>query len=114
MGTAAAPRKKPAKKAAAKTPKRKPVNPALGPSRLAQVRLRSDEMQALEEVMRTLQLGSTSDALREGLRLLVREAAEVGAAQEIRAFYQEQPAPLPDGVVQPSDAELAAADEMEW
>lgn len=114
MDTAAAPRKKPAKKAAAQTPKRKPVTAGLGPSRLAQVRLRSDEMQALEEVMRTLHLGSTSDALREGLRLLTREAAEVGAAREIRAFYREQPAPLPDGVVQPSDAELAAADEMQW
>ncbi|WP_232247269.1 hypothetical protein [Kitasatospora azatica] len=123
MDTAAASSKKPAKKPAkkapaktpnAKTPKRKPGTAALGPSRLAQVRLRSDEMQALEEVMRTLHLGSTSDALREGLRLLAREAAEVGAAQEIRAFYREQPAPLPDGVAQPSEAELAAADEMQW
>jgi uncharacterized protein YciW len=114
VDTAAAPKKKPVKNPGAKTSKRKPATAALGPSRLAQVRLRSDEMQALEEVMRTLHLGSTSDALREGLRLLAREAAEVGAAQEIRAFYQDQRAPLPDGVVQPSDTELSAADEMQW
>lgn len=86
----------------------------LGRSRLAQVRLRDDEMQALEQVMRTLDLASTSDALREGLKLLTREAAEVGAAEEIRAFYREQHAPLPEGVVEPSDSELAAADDMRW
>ncbi|MFI8294234.1 hypothetical protein ACIGBL_34575 [Streptomyces sp. NPDC085614] len=86
----------------------------LGPSRLAQVRLRSDEMQALQEVMRTLHLGSTSDALREGLRLLAREAAEVGAAEEIRVFYRGRVVPLPEGAVEPSDAELAAADETQW
>ncbi|MDO3648857.1 hypothetical protein [Nocardia mangyaensis] len=64
--------------------------------------------------MRTLRIDSTSDALREGLRLLAREAAEVGAAEEIRAFYEERRVPLPDGVVEPSDAELAAVDEMQW
>ncbi|MEU7062968.1 hypothetical protein ACIGQE_04665 [Streptomyces sp. NPDC053429] len=114
MNAAAVPKKRQAKKAAAKTAKRNAATAVLGPSRLAQVRLRSDEMQALQDVMRTLRLGSTSDALREGLRLLAREAAEVGAAEEIRAFYQEQSAPLPEGVVEPSDAELAAADEMQW
>jgi hypothetical protein len=71
-------------------------------------------MRALEQVMRTLDLASTSDALREGLKLLAKEAAEVGAAEEIRAFYREQPAPLPEGVVEPSDSELAAADDMRW
>ncbi|MEU4272313.1 hypothetical protein [Streptomyces sp. NPDC026092] len=113
MDTAAAPKKRAAKKAAT-TATRRNAAAVLGPSRLAQVRLRGDEMQALQEVMRTLHLNSTSDALREGLRLLAREAAEVGAAEEIRAFYQEQAVPLPDGVVEPSDAELAAADEMQW
>ncbi|MEU2506076.1 hypothetical protein ABZ621_15350 [Streptomyces sp. NPDC007863] len=113
MDTAAAPKKRAAKKAAS-TATRRNAAAVLGPSRLAQVRLRGDEMQALQEVMRTLHLNSTSDALREGLRLLAREAAEVGAVEEIRAFYQEQGAPLPDGVVEPSDAELAAADEMQW
>ncbi|MFE3544189.1 hypothetical protein ACFXK0_14595 [Nocardia sp. NPDC059177] len=87
---------------------------SLGPSRLAQVRLRGDEVLALQEVMRTLRLDSTSDALREGLRLLAREAAEVGAAEEIRAFYADRQAPLPEGVVEPSDSELAAVDEMQW
>ena len=114
MDTAAAPKKRAAKKAAKTTGRRKAAAAALGPSRLAQVRLRSDEIQALEEVMRTLHLSSTSDALREGLRLLAREAAEVGAAEEIRAFYQEQGAPLPEGVAEPSDEELAAADEIQW
>jgi hypothetical protein len=113
MDTAAAPKKRAAKKAATTAVKRNAAA-VLGPSRLAQVRLRGDEMQALQEVMRTLHLNSTSDALREGLRLLAREAAEVGAAEEIRAFYQEQGAPLPDGVVEPDDEELAAADEMQW
>ncbi|MFB7876668.1 hypothetical protein ACFC06_15555 [Nocardia sp. NPDC056064] len=87
---------------------------SLGPSRLAQVRLRGDELAALREVMRTLRIDSTSDALREGLRLLAREAAEVGAAEEIRAFYVDRKAPLPEGAVEPSEAELAAVDEMQW
>ena len=86
----------------------------IGPSKLAQVRLRADEMDALRLVMRTLDLASTSDALREGLRLLAHEAAEVEAAQEIRAFYRNTTAPLPEGVAQPTEAELAAADDIEW
>ncbi|MFD9725767.1 hypothetical protein [Streptomyces sp. NPDC059072] len=114
METTAAQKRKAAKKAAATAVKRSAAAAGLGPSRLAQVRLRGDEMQALQEVMRTLHLNSTSDALREGLRLLAREAAEVGAVEEIRAFYQEQGAPLPEGVVEPTDEELAAADEMQW
>lgn len=85
-----------------------------GRSRLAQVRLRDDEMQALERVMQTLDLASTSDALREGLKLLAKEAAEVSAAEDIRAFYGEQSVPLPAGVAEPSDSELAAADDMRW
>ncbi|MEV0331289.1 hypothetical protein [Nocardia sp. NPDC050717] len=87
---------------------------SLGASRLAQVRLRNDEVLALREVMRTLRIDSTSDALREGLRLLAREAAEVGAAEEIRAFYEGSHAPLPEGVVEPDEDELAAVDEMQW
>ncbi|MFK0218481.1 hypothetical protein ACIQWN_09860 [Streptomyces vinaceus] len=114
METTAGHKKRAAKKAAATAVKRNAAAAVLGPSRLAQVRLRGDEMQALQEVMRTLNLNSTSDALREGLRLLAREAAELGAAEEIRAFYQERGAPLPEGVVEPDDEELAAADEMQW
>lgn len=64
--------------------------------------------------MRRLNLPSTSDALREGLRLLSREAAEVGAAEEIRAFYEGDPAPLPTGVAPVTDADLRAADEAQW
>lgn len=71
-------------------------------------------MDALQVVMRTLDLTSTSDALREGLRLLAREAAEVGAANQIRTFYKNAPAPLPDGVAPLTEAEIAAADDIEW
>lgn len=83
-------------------------------TKVAQVRLQPDEVAALETVVRRLNLGSTSQALREGLRLLVREAAETQAADEIRAFYQDEQAPLPAGVVPATEAELKAADETQW
>ncbi|MYV99574.1 hypothetical protein GT354_15015 [Streptomyces sp. SID3343] len=70
-------------------------------------------METLTRVMSTLGLASVSEALREGLRLLGREAAEVAAADEIRGFYGGEPAPLPEGVPAVTDAELAAADEIE-
>ncbi len=112
--SAAAASKKTAKKYAGQSHERATAGSVLGPSRLAQVRLRADEVDALQEVMRTLNLGSTSDALREGLRLLAREAAEVGAADELRAFYHGQPAPLPDGVTLVSEGEFEEADNMQW
>ena len=83
-------------------------------SRVAQVRLQADELAALQKVMRQLHLTSTSEALREGIRLLVREAAEIGAAEDIRDFYGEQPAPLPEGVVPATERELAAVDAEQW
>jgi hypothetical protein len=83
-------------------------------SRVAQVRLQADEMEALQEVMRQLSLRSTSEALREGLRLLIREAAEMAAAEEIRSFYGKQPVPLPEGVTPATKEELAAADAEQW
>ncbi|MET7291559.1 hypothetical protein ABZS79_05280 [Streptomyces griseoloalbus] len=85
-----------------------------GATSVAQVRLRPDEMAALQQVMQTLQLNSLSDALREGLRLLSREATEVAAAQEIRDFYSGGQAPTPEGVPPATADELAAADETEW
>jgi hypothetical protein len=85
-----------------------------GESVLAQVRLRADESAQLRAAMTRLNLRSTSDALREGLRLLNREAVEVAAAEEIRAFYQGDFAPVPEGVSPVDDADLAAADEAEW
>ncbi|MGW4647805.1 hypothetical protein [Kitasatospora sp. NPDC004289] len=103
-----------AKKGASAKAKRGPVAAGPAGSQVAQVRLRGDEVRALREVMSALQLESTSDALREGLRLLAREAAEVTAAEEIRAFHGGYPAPLPDGVSEPTEAELAAVDEMQW
>lgn len=83
-------------------------------TRPAQVRLRPDELARLEHSMRVLQIASTSEALREGLRLLEREAYEEESAAEIRAFYQNRTAPLPDGVVPIDEAEMAATDESEW
>ncbi|MBV7700551.1 hypothetical protein KWI83_34665 [Streptomyces sp. TRM70350] len=68
----------------------------------------------MEQVMQALNLGSTSDVLREGLRLLARKAAEVAAAEEIRDFYRGEPAPMPDGALAATAEELAAADEAEW
>jgi Arc/MetJ-type ribon-helix-helix transcriptional regulator len=64
--------------------------------------------------MRQLHLSSTSEALREGIRLLIREAAEIAAADEVRSFYGERQAPLPDGVAPATDQELAAADTEQW
>jgi hypothetical protein len=80
----------------------------------AQVRLRADEAASLDHTMQVLHIPSTSEALREGLRLLHREAAETRAADNIRAFYQGQPAPLPEGVMPVDEADLRAADEAEW
>lgn len=85
-----------------------------GATSVAQVRLRPDELADLQRVMRTLNLHSLSDALREGLRLLSREATEVAASQEIRDFYQGASAPTPVGVVPATADELAAADDTEW
>jgi uncharacterized protein YciW len=98
---------------AKKTAKKHP-EPAGEQSRLAQVRLRGDELESLREAMRVLDLSSTSEALREGLRLLTIEAAEIAAADELHAYYGGEPAPLPDGVSEPTAAELLAADETEW
>ncbi|GKQ34436.1 hypothetical protein [Streptomyces sp. A012304] len=85
-----------------------------GATSVAQVRLRPDELEDLQQVMQTLKLHSLSDALREGLRLLSREAAEVAASREIREFYQGSQAPTPAGVLPATEDELAAADETEW
>jgi Arc/MetJ-type ribon-helix-helix transcriptional regulator len=71
-------------------------------------------MEALREVMRQLGLRSTSEVLREGLRLLIREAAEIAAAEEIRRFYGERPVPLPEGVRAATREELVAADAEQW
>jgi len=89
-------------------------SPRPGPGKQAQVRLRPEEMEDLQEAMRTLHLESASDALRAGLRLLVHEAAEVRAAEEIRAFYEGASAPLPEGAIAPTDAELEEADKLQW
>lgn len=82
---------------------------------LAQVRLHANEAAALRETMRILGLSSTSDTLREALRLLHKEAVETAAAERIRAFYGGEQAPLPEGAAwEASPEELAAADEMTW
>jgi Arc/MetJ-type ribon-helix-helix transcriptional regulator len=64
--------------------------------------------------MQQLRLPSTSEALREGLRLLIREASELAAAENIRHFYGDNLAPVPDGVVRATQEDLAAADTAQW
>jgi hypothetical protein len=81
---------------------------------VAQVRLQPDELAALREVMRRLHLASTSEALRAGIRLLTREAVETAAADNIRRYYGDRPAPRPDGVVPATADELAEADAEQW
>ncbi|WP_083448977.1 MULTISPECIES: hypothetical protein [Actinoplanes] len=71
-------------------------------------------MADLRTVMRALDLATTSEALREGIRLLIREAKEIAATQQINEFYGGRKAPLPDGVVPATPDELAAADAEEW
>jgi hypothetical protein len=71
-------------------------------------------MAALQRVMQQLRLPSTSEALREGIRLLVREANELAAAEQIRQFYGDLPAPVPEGVVRATEEDLAAADAAQW
>lgn len=97
---------------ARRTPRSNPTHRT--PTKVAQVRLQAEEMAALNEVVRRLNLPSTSEALREGLRLLVREVAEMEAAEEIRSFYDSGQAPLPDAVAPASEADLAAVDELRW
>ncbi|MGW5973340.1 hypothetical protein [Streptomyces sp. NPDC055186] len=99
---------------AARAPQTRRKQGDSGATSVVQVRLRPDEMADLQQVMQTLQLHSLSDALREGLRLLSREATEVAAAQEIRDFYHGTQAPTPEGVAPATPDELAAADETEW
>ncbi|WP_327729206.1 hypothetical protein OG250_24790 [Streptomyces sp. NBC_00487] len=100
--------------AAASTSQARQQQGASSATSVAQVRLRPDELADLQQVMQTLKLHSLSDALREGLRLLSREATEVAASQEIRDFYQGAQAPTPSGVLPATADELAAADETEW
>jgi hypothetical protein len=78
------------------------------------VRLQADEFAELRSAMRQLKLPSTSEALREGIRLLVREAVEISAAEDIRTFYGVRSAPLPQGVVPATEDELARADAEQW
>lgn len=95
-------------------PRRSPER-AVSAMEVVQVRLRPDEMADLRQVMDALNLPSLSDALREGLRLLSRNAAEVAAAKEIRTYYHGAPAaPTPVGVAPATSDELSAADEIQW
>ncbi len=71
-------------------------------------------MAALHQVMNQLRLSSTSEALREGIRLLIREASELAAAEQISRFYGGAMAPVPDGVIRATEEDLAAADAAQW
>lgn len=81
---------------------------------LAQVRLGREEWAELRETMKTLGLSSTSQALREALRLLHREARQEAMAQGIERYYHGEPAPPPEGDPPVSEADLEAADRSEW
>ncbi len=83
-------------------------------SSVVQVRLQRDEIDELRTAMQLLDLASRSEALRAGIRLLVREAREIAGADEIRRFYAGQLAPLPVGVATATAEELAAADSEQW
>lgn len=78
------------------------------------MRLQADELVELRDAMRQLGLTTMSEALREGIRLLTREAREITTAEEIRRFYGGKSAPLPDGVAPAMAEELAAADSEQW
>lgn len=102
-------------RSAKSAPTRKQAGPRTGgASQVAQVRLQADEMAALHHVMNQLGLSSTSEALREGIRLLIRDATELAAAEEISHFYRDAPAPIPDGVIPATEDDLAAADAAKW
>jgi hypothetical protein len=107
-------RRGPSRQARSAVPASSVVTRTKSVEKMAQVRLRADEAVWLDHSMRVLQISSTSEALREALRLLHREASEVEAATRIRSFYQGEPAPLPDGVVPVDEADLLAADNAEW
>ncbi|MDT0441939.1 hypothetical protein [Streptomyces johnsoniae] len=80
----------------------------------AQVRLSAQDWADLRETMRILGLGTTSEALREAIRLLHREARQVQAAQSIAEFYADAEPPLPVTDALVTEADLAAADRAEW
>lgn len=80
----------------------------------AQVRLSPEEWDSLTRTMRVLGLNSTSEALREALRLLHREAREIEATREIREFYGDHPVPPPEAAAPVTQADLDAADQSEW
>jgi hypothetical protein len=80
----------------------------------AQVRLTSREWEDLQETMHLLSLESTSDALREGLRLLHYEAKAEAMARNISRYYGGDGAPPPEGDPVPTAEELAAADNTQW
>lgn len=81
---------------------------------IAQVRLGRDEWTELRETMKTLGLTSTSQALREALRLLYREARREAMAHGIERYYRDEPAPPPEGALPVSAADIEAADRSEW
>jgi hypothetical protein len=80
----------------------------------AQVRLSAQDWTDLRETMSILDLETTSQALREAIRLLHREARQIQAAQSIAEFYAEAEPPLPVTDALVTEADLAAADGAEW
>jgi hypothetical protein len=114
VGRAATPKAKLAGRQGSQSAKKRGGAPIGGASQVAQVRLQADEVAALQDAMQQLRLPSTSEALREGIRLLIHEASELAAAETIRRFYGDTVPPLPDGVVGATEEDLAAADAEQW
>ncbi len=79
-----------------------------------QIWLDDNEWDSLTAAMRILGLGSTAEALREGLRLLRQEARQVEAANAISACCGGRAVPVPEGVLPVTPADLEAADNVEW
>jgi hypothetical protein len=61
-----------------------------------QARVDAAEARRLDDDLRVLGLGSRSDAIREGLRLLHRVARDAALAREYDQFYGGAEAPVSD------------------
>lgn len=61
-----------------------------------QARVEAAEVRRLDDDLRVLGLGSRSDAIRAGLRLLHREARDAALSREYDQFYGGTEAPVSD------------------
>lgn len=73
---------------------------------LVQARLSAGHARQVDQDLASLGLKNRSEAVREGLRLLHRQAAHATLADEYDAFYGDAPAPVSEVTAQ--GAEIAA------